>query len=121
VALGHNPQTWAKVLVGVVGVIAAIAAAVKETAQYGKRSLAHETASSEYENIRYGVENLRDELKVELVTAKDAEDKLKDLENQAEAIIAKAPALSNGAFRRATKFIKRLRKRRTELFPDLTY
>jgi len=115
VSLGHNSQWWAKAIVGVLSVSAAIAAAWKENAQYGNRTRAHEMAASDYENLRYGVEELQDKYAVGLMTCQRVEAELEKLENKAEKLSVKDPPIPNSAIPKAVQFIKDLERQRQDL------
>ena len=119
VSLGENPHWAAQVAVGTLGILAALAAAWKENAQYGKRSEAHQNAASAFERLRYGTEKLHDKLELGRVSWEVAEKELEEFENAAEKLIISAPTLPDRAITASVAFIKNVHRERSGLAASL--
>lgn len=115
VSLGESPQWWAKTIVGVLSVAAAIAAAWKENAQYARRTQTHEAAAASFEKLRYKVEELRDKSMLKLIECADLERELEKIEAEADDLTARAPPLPDKSIPRAVKFIVDLDEQRRNL------
>jgi hypothetical protein len=96
-SLSGSPQTWAKVLVGVLSVAAAVAAAVNARGPFSGRSTAHAVARSGFASIHDRAARLHRELELELggLTLDEANERLNRLHDDYDKQKDLAPPTSH--------------------------
>lgn len=118
-SVGENPPTGLKIGLGVLGLFAAVLAALKEKVPFADYSEQHADAEAGFEDLRYGVEELADRLAHGDIDYDHAVVRLHALENKAERLDRDAPRVSGWRMRRAVRSIKKTRKDRNELYKVL--
>ena len=105
-ALEEDPSFRATLTITVFGIAAALAAAIKEFAAYGKRSSDHATAAREYQNLTNGGEQIGDRWRHRLMSREEADKQLAEYENKSEEL-AVEPLIPDGAYERALVWIRK--------------
>jgi hypothetical protein len=105
-ALGESPSLGARVAVALLGVLAAVATAVKEYAQYEKRSAANLTAAARYGELRYRAQRLVDQRAAGTAARAIEERKLAGLEDRSARQDAESPAIPNSTYTRAKTWVQ---------------
>ena len=99
-----SPNTWVKIGVGGLSVLAAVMAAVKEFEGYGKRSAEHLAAAATYGQLRHRAEAMIVDLRQPVVD-KAFDTELADLDKDFDKEQAVAPALPDDAYSAANAVV----------------
>lgn len=111
ISLQNDPSTYAKVIVTVLSITAAVAAALKEYAGYEDLSKRHGSAATEYQKLRYGTEELLEEL-LDGASPEDLRERLGKLDERAGTLTAETiPVLPGGLYRKAERWVDEQRLR----------
>ena len=114
-SIGQNPPSWLKAILGVLGLTAAVLAALKERVPFAKYEKDHGDAAAGFEDLRYWAEELADQLSSHAIPPEQASTRLHTLENKAERLDRDSPRLGAWRIGRAVRSIKRMRKDRNDL------
>lgn len=104
--LGNSTGTAAKIAVGVIATIAAVLAAVKEQAAFGKASAAHAEAAANYGALHHHVEKLILDWESKAPSAADLDKELEGLNKKEGDLNQKAPVLGGRAYDWAKQWVE---------------
>jgi SMODS and SLOG-associating 2TM effector domain family 4 len=114
-SIGENPPTWLKLGLGVLGLVAAVLAALKEQIPFAADSKQHADAEAGFEDLRYEAEELAQERRGKCIAHDAANVRLHELEDEAEKLDKKAPPVSRRRIRKSVRSIERTRRARNRL------
>lgn len=102
--LNDDPGDRAQTIVAAFGVAAALAAAVKEYAGFGKASVEHRAMVARWEELTYQADRLADRLKLGIEDPASADNALAKLEARAVRLEDAPPLLHRRAYEKAERW-----------------